>query len=173
MSRGINKVILIGQLGNDPEVKATSNGSFLCNLSLATNESWKDKEGVTQEKTEWHRIVVYGKLAEICGQYLKKGSKAYVEGKLQTRKWTDQNEVERYTTEIVVDPYNGVVQFLDTKTGDNQNQSAPAPVNSAPQKKVAAKSSPAPAPQNKAPVQNNVQQPIDNEPDPFDDDIPF
>lgn len=102
MARGVNKVILVGTLGQDPEIKNTSTGSTLANLSLATNESWNDNStGKKIEKTEWHRIVIFGKLAEIAGQYLKKGQHAYFEGKLQTRKWKDQAGQDRYTTEIV------------------------------------------------------------------------
>ena len=130
MARGVNKVILIGNLGGDPEVRYTPNGSAVCNLSLATSESWKDRQtGQPVERTEWHRIVVFGKLAEIAGQFLRKGSKVYIEGKLQTRKWQDQQGQDRYTTEIVVD-INGQLQMLDGRQdgmggGDYQQQSAP------------------------------------------------
>ena len=99
--RGINKVILIGNLGGDPELKYTPSGSSVTNFNLATNESWVDGKGERQEKTEWHRIVVWGKLAEICNEYLKKGSKIYIEGRLQTRSWDGQDGNKRYTTEIV------------------------------------------------------------------------
>ena len=110
MSRGgVNKVILIGNLGSDPEVKYLPSGIPLANFSLATSESWTDKEGVRQERTEWHRLVLWRKLAEIASQYLKKGSKIYVEGKLQTRSWDDQNGQKRYMTEIVVND----LQMLD------------------------------------------------------------
>ncbi len=102
MARGINKAIIVGTLGRDPEVKYTAGGSAIVNISVATNESWKDKTtGENVEKTEWHRIVIFGKLAEIAAQYLKKGSQVYFEGKIQTRKWQDQNGQDRYTTEIV------------------------------------------------------------------------
>lgn len=102
MARGINKCIIVGTLGKDPEIKYTQSGSAVANISVATNESWKDKNtGEAVEKTEWHRIVIFGKLAEIAGKYLKKGSQAYFEGKIQTRKWQDQNGQDRYTTEIV------------------------------------------------------------------------
>ena len=102
MARGINKAIIVGTLGRDPEVKYTAGGSAIVNTSVATNESWKDKTtGENVEKTEWHRIVIFGKLAEIAAQYLKKGSQVYFEGKIQTRKWQDQNGQDRYTTEIV------------------------------------------------------------------------
>lgn len=102
-SRGINKVILVGNLGQDPEVKYMPNGNAVTNISIATSESWKDQQGQLQERTEWHRVVMFRKLAEIAGQYLRKGSQVYLEGKLQTRKWQDQNGQDRYTTEIVAD----------------------------------------------------------------------
>ena len=103
MGKGINKVILVGNLGNDPEVRYMPNGNAVANLSLATSESWKDQQGQVQERTEWHRLTMYRRLAEIAGEYLKKGSQIYVEGKLQTRKWQDQQGQDRYTTEIIVD----------------------------------------------------------------------
>ncbi len=117
MSRGINKVILVGSLGKDPEVKYLPNGNAVANISLATSESWKDRNtGQKQEKTEWHRIVVFGKLAEIAGQYLTKGAQAYFEGKLQTRKWQDKaTGQDKYTTEIVVDS-GGQMQMLGGNT---------------------------------------------------------
>ncbi|QJR81280.1 single-stranded DNA-binding protein [Alteromonas pelagimontana] len=102
-SKGVNKVILVGNLGNDPEVRYMPNGNAVANLSLATSESWKDQQGQVQERTEWHRLTMYRRLAEIAGEYLKKGSQIYVEGKLQTRKWQDQQGQDRYTTEIIVD----------------------------------------------------------------------
>src|SRR4051812_12237331 len=108
MASGVNKVFLIGRLGTDPEVRYTSNGGAVANFNLATNESWTDKSGQKQERTEWHRIVVWGKLAEVCGQYLSKGRETFVEGKLQTREWTDKEGGKRYTTEIVAQS----VQFL-------------------------------------------------------------
>ena len=116
MSRGgVNKVILIGKLGSDPELKYTPSGVPVTNFSLATSESWADKtSGERQERTEWHRLVLWRKLAEIAGQYLKKGSKIYVEGKLQTRSWDDQNGQKRYTSEVVVDD----LQMLDSR-GDS------------------------------------------------------
>lgn len=102
MARGINKVILIGNLGGDPEVKYTAGGSAVANVTIATSENWKDKTtGENQERTEWHRVVFFGRLAEIAGEYLKKGSQVYVEGRLQTRKWQDKEGQDRYTTEIV------------------------------------------------------------------------
>lgn len=102
MARGVNKAIIIGTLGQDPEVKYTAGGSAVVNISVATNETWKDKQtGEAQERTEWHRIVMFGKLAEIAAEYLKKGSQAYFEGRIQTRKWQDKSGQDRYTTEIV------------------------------------------------------------------------
>lgn len=99
----LNKVMLIGSLGRDPEIRYMPNGDAACNLSVATSESWKDKSGEKQERTEWHRISMFGKLAEIAGQYLAKGASVYLEGKLQTRKWTDKDGVDKYTTEIIAD----------------------------------------------------------------------
>jgi single-strand DNA-binding protein len=102
MARGINKVILVGNLGGDPEVRYTASGSAVTNINMATSESWRDKQsGEMQERTEWHRVVMFGKLAEIAGEYLKKGRQVYVEGKLQTRKWQGQDGQDRYTTEVV------------------------------------------------------------------------
>lgn len=116
-SRGINKVILIGNLGADPEVRYTQNNTAIANLSVATSETWKDKQtGEPREQTEWHRCVAYRRLAEIAGEYLKKGSKVYVEGRLQTRKWQGQDGVERYTTEIVIND----LQMLDGRPGGGQ-----------------------------------------------------
>ena len=119
MSKGINKVILIGNCGQDPEVKYSQNGSAIVNLSVATSDSWKDKQtGQMQDRTEWHRVVFFNRLAEIAGEYLKKGSKVYIEGKLQTRKWQDQNGQDRYTTEIVANE----MQMLDSRgTGEFNN----------------------------------------------------
>ncbi|HEB59722.1 MAG TPA: single-stranded DNA-binding protein [Gammaproteobacteria bacterium] len=123
MARGVNKVILIGNLGADPEVRYMSNGGAVCNVTLATSESWKDKNtGEQQERTEWHRVVFYRRLAEIVGEYLKKGSKIYVEGKLQTRKWQDKNGQDRYTTEIIANE----MQMLDSRGGGGNFDSAPA-----------------------------------------------
>ena len=114
MARGVNKAILIGNLGQDPEVRYTAKGSAVCNLSLATTESWKNREtGERQEETEWHRLVFFGRLAEIVGEYLRKGSQIYVEGRLQTRKWQDQSGHDRYNTEIVVSD----MQILGRRTG--------------------------------------------------------
>lgn len=117
MARGVNKVILIGNLGKDVEMRYTPSGLAVANLTLATSESWKDKQsGEMQERTEWHRIVMYQRLAEIAGEYLRKGSKVYIEGRLQTRKWQDKNTgQDRYTTEIIADS----MQMLDSKGGSN------------------------------------------------------
>ncbi|QSX33142.1 single-stranded DNA-binding protein [Shewanella avicenniae] len=117
-SRGINKVILVGNLGQDPEVRYMPNGNAVANITVATSDSWKDQQGQQQERTEWHRVVFFGKLAEIAGEYLRKGSQVYLEGKLQTRKWKDQSGQDRYTTEIVVDQ-SGTMQMLG---GRNQGQ---------------------------------------------------
>lgn len=128
MARGINKVILIGNLGADPEVRHTQGGNAVANLSLATSESWRDKTtGETRENTEWHRVVMFGRLGEIAGEYLKKGSKVYIEGRLQTRKWQDKDGNDRYTTEIV----GNEMQMLDSRGGaggfdDAPMQSSPA-----------------------------------------------
>ncbi len=144
MARGINKVILIGNLGRDPEVRYSPNGGAIANITLATSESWKDKNtGEQVEKTEWHRVVFFRRLAEIAGEYLKKGSKVYIEGKLQTRKWQDKDGNDRYTTEIVANE----MQMLDSRGGSSSyNQDEPAMASSQPE--------PAPAGD-------------------FDDDIPF
>ncbi len=161
MARGINKVILVGNLGRDPEMRYTPSGSAVANLALATSESWKDKQtGENQERTEWHRIVFFNRLAEIAGEYLKKGSKVYVEGKLQTRKWQDKDGQDRYTTEIV----GNEMQMLDSRGGgaggmgggmDNFDQS-PAPAQ-----RQTPQAAPAAAQQPKGAF------------DDFDDDIPF
>ncbi len=114
MARGVNKAILVGNLGKDPEVRYSPNGQAVANVTIATSESWKDKNtGDKQEKTEWHRVVFFGKLAEIAGEYLKKGSQIYVEGRIQTRKWQDKDGHERYTTEIVANE----MQMLGSREG--------------------------------------------------------
>ncbi|MFT5528576.1 MAG: single-strand DNA-binding protein [Alteromonadaceae bacterium] len=113
---GVNKVIILGNLGKDPEVRFMPNGGAVANLAVATSDTWKDKQtGEQKEKTEWHRVAMFGKLAEVAGEYLKKGSKVYLEGALQTRKWTNQQGQDQFTTEIVVQGYNGVMQMLDGK----------------------------------------------------------
>lgn len=152
----VNKVILVGRLGKDPETRYMTNGEAVTNATLATSENWKDKAGEKQEKTEWHNLVFYRRLAEVAGEYLKKGSQVYIEGKIQTRKWQDKETgKDRYTTEIIVNE----MQMLGSKSGAGsfevvENQSAPA-ARSAPASKPAA----APA------AKGN----FDN----FDDDIPF
>ncbi len=181
MARGINKVILLGHLGRDPEVKYMPNGNAVANITIATSESWKDKNtGQQQDRTEWHRVVIFGKLAEIAGQYLKKGSLVYIEGQLQTRKWTDQSGQDRYTTEIVVN-MQGTMQMLDRKGGsDNsgdfggsQDFGGYQGQQQQPQQSYGSQGS-----------NQNYQQPRNNAPqqqaqqaaptfDDFDDDIPF
>jgi single-strand DNA-binding protein len=155
MARGINKVILIGNLGQDPDVKFMPNGNAVANISIATDEGYTDKAGKKVEKTEWHRVVFFGKLAEIVGQYLTKGSKIYVEGKLQTRKWQNKEGQDVYTTEIVVD-ISGQMQMLDGKQDGQESKPAPSrdPVTS-----------------KTAPLPDNVTH-YDTVDD-FDDDIPF
>jgi len=143
MARGVNKAIIVGTLGQDPEIRYTANGGAVANISVATNESWRDKAtGEAQERTEWHRIVMFGKLAEIAQQYLKKGSQAYFEGRIQTRKWQDQSGNDRYSTEIVANE----MQMLGGRSGgapmdsggqsqsqpQSQPQSKPAPADTAP-----------------------------------------
>lgn len=123
MARGVNKVIIVGTLGNDPEVKYSASGSAIANLSVATSEQWKDKKtGEKKEQTEWHRVVVFGKLAEVAGEYLRKGSQVYIEGQMRTRKWTDSNGVDKYTTEIVIPQIGGVMQMLGGKRDDSGQQ---------------------------------------------------
>ena len=156
---GINKVILVGNLGAKPEVKYASNGNAISNLSVATSESWTDKStGQKQERTEWHRVSLFGKLAEIAGQYLDKGSKVYVEGKLQTRKWQDQNGQDRYTTEVVVSGFNGTLQMLDRR--NDSSPSSPSEVASTPSEDITKKGQTEPS---ITPVSK----------DEFEDDIPF
>ena len=157
--RGINKSIIVGTLGKDPDVKYTASGAAVANLSVATNESWKDKNtGENVEKTEWHRIVIFGKLAEIAAQYLKKGMQAYFEGKLQTRKWQDQSGQDRYTTEVIASE----MQMLGGRGDD-----APARSSQGSFRENAAPSRSGPA---KASEQSPAPQGDDNF---TDDDIPF
>lgn len=130
----LNKAILIGNLGKDPEQRFMPNGDAVCNFSIATKESYKDKNGDKQEKTEWHNITIYGKLAEIAGQYLKKGSSVYIEGRIQTRKWQDKNGQDRYTTEIIASAMQmlGGKQESDSKPAQRQQEprkQAPRPVD--------------------------------------------
>lgn len=138
MAGSINKVILVGNLGADPEIRSTKDGRPVCNLSLATSESWKDKNtGERREKTEWHRVVIFNEgLAKIAEQYLRKGSKIYIEGQLQTRKWQDQNGVDKYTTEVVLQGYGGNLTMLDSRAsgGDSfaSSPSQPTPLSENP-----------------------------------------
>lgn len=125
MSGSINKVILVGNVGQDPEIRATQNGKEIANLSLATSDSWKDKStGEKKENTQWHRIVIFNEnLVNVVKSYIKKGSKLYVEGSLQTRKWTDSNGVEKYSTEVVLQNFNGTIVMLGNKNDTPQSQS--------------------------------------------------
>lgn len=126
-SRGVNKVILVGNLGADPEVRYMPSGGAVANITLATSESWRDKAtGEMKEVTEWHRVVLFGKLAEVAGEYLRKGAQIYIEGQLRTRKWTDQAGMEKYTTEVIVN-VGGTMQMLGGRpsTSGNGQQSAP------------------------------------------------
>lgn len=127
----LNKVTLIGNLGRDPEVRTMQDGSILVNLSVATSESWKDKStGERKEKTEWHRIVVFNKgIAEVCQKYLEKGSKVYLEGQIETRKWTDKDGNEKYSTEIVLRPFRGELKILDGFKEDKPDAHATAKAN--------------------------------------------
>lgn len=190
MARGINKVILIGTLGQDPETKYMPNGNAVANISMATSETWKDKQtGQNQERTEWHRVVFFNRLGEIAGEYLKKGSKVYIEGSLRTRKWQGQDGQDRYTTEIVASE----MQMLDSK-GDGQQsaaqqqQQAAQPQQQAPQRQAPQQQQrQAPQQQRQAPQQSpnqnlpqsNQYQQSQQQPQPapnfddFDDDIPF
>ena len=156
-SRGVNRVTILGNLGNDPEVKHTNSGSAIANLTVATSESWNDKAtGEKREAVEWHRVVLFGKLAEVAGEYLRKGSQVYIEGQLRTRKWTDNAGVEKYTTEVVVG-MNGVMQMLGGKQESKPQQSGWGQPR---QPKPQQQSRPAPSAQNEPP-------------DDFTDDIPF
>jgi len=158
MARGVNKVILVGTCGQDPEVRYLPNGNAVTNLSLATSEQWTDKQtGQKVEKTEWHRVSMFGKVAEIAGEYLRKGSQVYIEGKLQTREW-EKDGIKRYTTEIVVD-MQGTMQLLG---GKPQDGAQPPASQAKPQPRAQ------PAPRN----QSSPPQPAPDF-DSFDDDIPF
>lgn len=149
MARGVNKVVLIGNLGNDPEVRYTPGGSAVANIVVATSSAWRDKQsGELQERTEWHRIVFFNRLAEIVGEYLHKGSKVYIEGSLRTRKWQDKSGIDRYTTEIIANE----MQMLDSR---GSSQSGPADSN-----------------RTQRPVAASPVEPMPSTED-FDDDIPF
>ncbi|EAW4590740.1 single-stranded DNA-binding protein SSB2 [Salmonella enterica] len=179
-TRGINKVILVGNLGQDPEVRYMPNGGAVANLTLATSESWRDKQdGEIREHTEWHRVVVFGKLAEIASEYLRKGAQVYIEGQLRTRKWTDQSGQDKYTTEVVVGQ-NGTMQMLGRR--DSQPQQGSQPFSGQPQPQTpppAAKGEgKAPKGAGKAAKGKNAAAPQQPpaQPDPaydFDDSIPF
>ena len=171
MARGINKVILIGNLGQDPETRYMPSGDAVTNIRLATSETWKDRNtGEQQERTEWHSVVFFGKLGEIAGQYLRKGSKVYIEGSLRTRKWQGQDGNDRYTTEIRANE----MQMLDSRSGGGYDaqQNAPAPVRPQPATTAAPAAAPAAAAQAapaKAPVPSQAAALNED----FDDDIPF
>jgi len=181
-SRGVNKVILVGNLGQDPEVRYMPNGGAVANITLATSESWRDKQtGESKEVTEWHRVVLFGKLAEVAGEYLRKGSQVYIEGQLRTRKWQDQGGQDRYTTEVVVN-VGGTMQMLGGRggnTGAQTGQQFSGQQSGQPQQPPAASGNGgkggkggkggrgAAQPEPQAPPQGNYP-PAD-----FDDDIPF
>ncbi|MCG3884163.1 single-stranded DNA-binding protein [Photobacterium leiognathi] len=156
-TKGVNKVILVGNLGDEPQVRYMPNGgSAVANITIATSETWRDKQtGEQREKTEWHRVALYGKLAELAGEYLHKGSQVYIEGQLRTRKWQNQQGQDQYTTEVVVQGFNGTMQMLGGRgNGKPQSQQPQQPQYQHPQQQ-------APQPQYSEP-------PMD-----FDDDIPF
>ncbi len=160
----VNKVILIGNLGKDPEVRYGPSGSAICNVTIATSRQWKDKtSGERQEETEWHRVVFYDRLAEIAGEYLKKGKSVYIEGRLKTRKWTDKEGVDKYTTEIIAQEMT-MLGSREGGGGGDEMGSAPAP-RSAPPARSAAAPAPAPAPKPAARSSTGF--------DDMDDDIPF
>lgn len=179
-SRGVNKVILVGNLGQDPEVRYMPNGGAVANITLATSESWRDKQtGENKEITEWHRVVLFGKLAEVAGEYLRKGSQVYIEGQLRTRKWQDQGGQERYTTEIVVN-VGGTMQMLGGRQqggnapaagggqGNNNGWGQPQQPQQANNNQFSGGAQSRPQQQPSAPASNNNEPPMD-----FDDDIPF
>lgn len=167
MGKGINRVTIVGNLGNDPEVKYMPSGGAVANISVATSESWKDKQtGEQKEKVEWHRIVFFNKLAEIAGEYLKKGSQVYVEGSLRTRKWQDQSGADRYTTEIV----GSEMKMLGGRAGATEplgNPGGHQGASGSPPQQAASHQAP---PQGQPQGVHNAQQ---NNMDSFDDDIPF
>lgn len=136
MAGSVNKVILIGNLGKDPEIRRTQDGRAIANLSIATSEAWRDKtSGERKEKTEWHRVVIFSEpLCKTAEQYLKKGSKVYLEGSLATRKWTDKDGIEKYSTEVVLQAFGGVLTMLDARAseGEQESEQRPAPARRAP-----------------------------------------
>lgn len=171
-SKGINKVIIVGNLGNDPEIRYLPSGGAVATLTVATSESWRDKAtGEKREKTEWHRVALFGKLAEVAGEYLKKGSQVYIEGQLETRKWQDQNGQDRYTTQVVVKGFNGSMQMLggkrDQPWGQPQQPSSNGQANQSHQPSQQSGTWPTNNEPNNSPPQYN-EPPMD-----FDDDIPF
>jgi len=179
MAGSVNKVILVGNLGRDPEVRNTQDGSKIVNLALATSETWNDKaSGERKEKTEWHRVVIFNdRIADVAERYLKKGAKVYVEGSLRTRKWTDQGGQERYTTEIVIGRFNGQLTMLDGRAGGDSGgyagggMSEPAMGGSAPTRERApAAARPAPAARGAAGGAPSWDAPRGGD---LDDEIPF
>lgn len=167
-SRGVNKVILIGNIGQDPEVRYTPGGSAITNISVATSETWKDKQtGQPQERTEWHRVVFFNRLAEIAGEYLRKGSKVYIEGSLRTRKWQDQQGQDRYMTEIVANE----MQMLDGRGGMEASAPPPSSYGDYGAAPTGSAGNNRPAPANNQRSAPPAQQAPDFEG--FDDDIPF
>ncbi|EJX7571805.1 single-stranded DNA-binding protein [Vibrio cholerae] len=175
-SRGVNKVILIGNLGQDPEVRYMPSGGAVANITIATSETWRDKAtGEQKEKTEWHRVTLYGKLAEVAGEYLRKGSQVYIEGQLQTRKWQDQSGQDRYSTEVVVQGYNGIMQMLGGRAQQGGmpaqgGMNAPAQQGSWGQPQQPAKQH---QPMQQSAPQQYSQPQYNEPPVDFDDDIPF
>ncbi|MEI9587541.1 single-stranded DNA-binding protein [Enterobacter asburiae] len=164
MAKGINKVILVGNLGQAPEVRYLPSGGAVCSLTLATSESWRDKAtGEQKEHTEWHRVVLFGKLAEVVGEYLRKGYQVYIEGQLRTRKWTDQAGVERYTTEVVVN-VGGTMQMLGGRQGGGAASAGGSTAQGGNQFSGGAQS---------RPQQQSARAPSNEPPMDFDSDIPF
>lgn len=175
-TRGVNKVIIVGNLGQDPEVKYMPSGQAVCNITVATSESWNDKNtGEKKEVTEWHRIVLFGKIAEVCGEYCRKGSQVYVEGSLKTRKWTDQAGVEKYSTEIHLG-FNGSFQMLGGKTQPGNSTAAGTAWGQPQQPQGNGQQSGQRSGgnrQQRQPQQNSQQGAPQDPPMDFDDDIPF
>ncbi|BAP58595.1 single-stranded DNA-binding protein [Candidatus Tachikawaea gelatinosa] len=169
MGRGINKVILVGYLGQDPELRYMPNGNAVINLNVATSENWRDKQtGENRETTEWHRVVIFGKLAEIAGEYLKKGSQVYIEGQLRTRKWQDQNNHDRYITEIIINSINGSTMQILGGNRQNNSQDKSHFSNNENWDKLSKKE--------KSSEQNKIKDEsssLEKESIDFDDDIPF
>ena len=161
-NRGINKVILVGNLGQNPETRTTTNGSFVSNISIATTETWKDKQsGETQNRTEWHRVVFFNRLAEIVDEYLKKGSKIYIEGSLRTNKWQDRNGHDRYTTEIVANE----MQMLDSLSNKQSSERVPKNPSRSNNNQASQRSA--------QPALPNIPDSSQMDESEFEDDIPF